>query len=256
MIMSYLLPNIQRFKSSVENNGDKVYQPTNQLLKDKIDLREWDSLVENQAYLGSCTGQAVSNAYELMVKKQYPEKFTELSEMFIYYNARSIDGTVSYDAGASIRDSLIGLKKYGVCSDSLWPYDIEKFNIKPSDEAYSDALPRCIPEYFKLITIGHMMDALNNGYPVVIGMTIFESFMHLDKDNPIVKERDYYDAPIGGHAVCVVGYDASTKLFIAKNSYGSEWGINGYFYIPFDYVEDYVFEKWIFDIPENKILVS
>ena len=41
---------------------------------------------------------------------------------------------------------------------------------------------------------------------------------------------------LGGHAICVVGYDDSKKCFICRNSWSSQWGIGGYFYMPYEYL--------------------
>lgn len=42
----------------------------------------------------------------------------------------------------------------------------------------------------------------------------------------------------GGHAVLLVGYDADG--FLAKNSWGTDWGAGGYFVVPYDYHRMYV----------------
>lgn len=39
-----------------------------------------------------------------------------------------------------------------------------------------------------------------------------------------------------GHAVLAVGYDESKQRFICRNSWGPEWGDNGYFTMPYDYL--------------------
>ena len=43
---------------------------------------------------------------------------------------------------------------------------------------------------------------------------------------------------LGGHAVAAVGYEDKTQRFIARNSWGSSWGMNGYFTIPYAYLTD------------------
>src|SRR5437016_8031177 len=43
---------------------------------------------------------------------------------------------------------------------------------------------------------------------------------------------------LGGHAVCAVGYDIKRRWFICRNSWGTSWGIRGYFTIPFAYLTD------------------
>jgi len=60
-----------------------------------------------------------------------------------------------------------------------------------------------------------------------------------------------YDNFVGNHAVTIVGYDLSSSVFIIKNSFGIDWGLNGYFYMPFEYAKKHVFESWIFDINEQ-----
>ncbi|CAK9030609.1 unnamed protein product [Durusdinium trenchii] len=40
----------------------------------------------------------------------------------------------------------------------------------------------------------------------------------------------------GGHAVCAVGYDDFQQCFIVRNSWGEDWGDQGYFYMPYEYI--------------------
>jgi len=41
---------------------------------------------------------------------------------------------------------------------------------------------------------------------------------------------------VGGHAVLAVGYDDAAKRFILRNSWGTKWGMQGYFTMPYDYL--------------------
>ena len=47
-------------------------------------------------------------------------------------------------------------------------------------------------------------------------------------------------ALVGGHAVCIVGWDDSNSCFIVKNSWGTSWGLSGYFNIAYTQVTNEV----------------
>ena len=212
-------------------------------------MREWDSLVEDQGTLGSCEGNAITNAYELQVKRLYPEKFVELSRLFVYYNSRLLDNSVMEDAGAYLRDGMKAIQKFGICSEKLWPYDIKKFTVKPTEECYKDAESRTITSYQSLDTLDEVLHAINDNKPVVIGVTVYDSFNLVSKENPVIRNPIENEKDSGGgHAMTIVGYDIPKKQFLIKNSFGTDWGDNGYGWLPFDYAEAEGFEKWVFDI--------
>ena len=218
-------------------------------------MREWDSVIEDQGDLGSCQGNAITNAYELQVRRLYPDKFVELSRLFVYYNSRLLDNSVMEDAGAYIRDGMKAVKRFGICSEKLWPYDITKFNVRPTDECYADALARTITAYQSLTTLDEVRQAVNDNKPVVIGITVYDSFNNVSRYNPVMQtpSEDEKDSG-GGHAMTIVGYDMPKKQFLVKNSFGTKWGDRGYGWLPFDYAEAEGFEKWVFDISDQSLI--
>lgn len=180
----------------------------------------------------------------------YPETFAELSRLFIYYNARAILGETQEDSGTTIRAGIKGIRSNGICSEQIWPYDVNKFDVRPTESAYTDARSRNIDVYQRLVSNDDMIDSLNNSTPVVIGTYVFDEFMNLSSTNSIIsmpKNSEYGF----GHALCVIGYDLGKKLFLVKNSFGTEWGDQGYCWMPFDYCDRYVFEKWRFTVKQS-----
>lgn len=227
---------------------DHAYKPAKAQLAKSVDLRKWASPVDDQYQLGGCVGNAIANAYELEVNRLYPNKFTELSRLFIYYNARASMGESQYDVGTTIRAGLQAVKKFGVCAESIWPYNIEMFDDRPSVAAYEDAKNRKIESYKRVLMQTDIMDALANQKPVVIALMVFSEFMELNQTKSTVPIPSKASIEQGGHAMCLVGYDMDRSAFLAKNSFGTEWGDQGYCWIPFEYAKQYAFEQWVFDI--------
>ena len=226
---------------------DLKYKSTGLDTADQVDLRLWASPIEDQLRLGSCVGQSVVGAYELMVNKLIPTKFVDLSRLFVYYNSRALDNSTQVDGGAFVRDGIKSLNKWGVCSESIWPYLLDKFAEAPSINAYTDAMTRVVNRYYRLYTLDHILEALNLGYPVVSSMDVYDGFEELDRPS-LLKMPKSAERLIGGHAVTIVGYNKKSKIMIIRNSFGTTWGDAGYFYAPFDYIKKHFMDHWIFDI--------
>lgn len=230
-------------------DSDRRYQRsrTPSSLSAQVDLRKWDSAIEDQGRLGSCSALAMTSAYELMLNQI--NSYVELSDLFIYYNTRLPLNEQANDLGATIRDTVKSVETYGVCREALWPYDITKFDDPPTPEAYQDGLTRKLSNPVRLVTLVEGIDCVNSGRPFICGMEIFLSFMFLDSQNAVVKTPlTDMDASQGYHAMSIVGYDLNQKQFIAKNSFGMDWGDAGYCYIPFSYAKTYMFENWAWDL--------
>jgi C1A family cysteine protease len=206
----------------------------------KADLTEKCPPVYDQGELGSCTGNAIAGAVEFDLLKQKLTDFTP-SRLFIYYNERVIEGTVASDSGAQIRDGIKCVASMGVCSESEWPYDISKFATKPSDKCFTAAAKHRIVLYQRLIQdLNTMKGCIAAGYPFVFGFTVYQEF-----EGPEVAKSGVVPMPkareraIGGHAVMAVGYDDETEQFAVRNSWGSSWGLKGYFKMPYAYLSNH-----------------
>lgn len=235
---------------------DYIYQSTQAAVKDRVDLREWDSPIEDQNELGSCVGHSIANAYELNLKRSYPGFYRDLSSLFVYYNARLIDGSVGEDVGTTIRSGLKGGRDYGICQERLWPYIIENFDDKPPVSAYEDAATRTVTEYQRVSTLEDILDSLNNFSPVVIALELFPGFDQVDEINPVIAMPSDNELSIGLHAMSCIGYNQSKQMLLAKNSYGRSWGALGYCWIPYKYFKKYNVENWRFEIQQPTIIDS
>lgn len=205
----------------------------------KVDLRGGGPAVYDQGQLGSCTANAIAAALDFERHKQNLP-FLSPSRLFIYYNERAMEHTVNSDAGARIRDGIKSVGTQGAPPETLWPYDIAKFELRPPDAAYAKArLDRAL-SYLRITPlVNQLKGCLASGFPFVFGITVYESF-----ETPEVAQTGLVPMPgpaekaIGGHAILAVGYDDSSQRFIVRNSWGSGWGIEGHCMFPYAYLTD------------------
>lgn len=202
-----------------------------------VDNSPYCSAVEDQAQTSSCTGNAIVGVveYEENLEK---ETFVDLSRLFVYYNERSMEGDIAQDGGAQIRDGIKSVATLGICQESLWPFDDQHLYLKPTTEAYADALKHTALLYRRVNqTITDVEHVLASGHTIVVGISIYASFESDEvAKTGLVPMPDPHEECMGGHAVVVVGYDRPKRLFKLRNSWGPAWGNAGYFFLPYDYL--------------------
>lgn len=213
----------------------QVTLPTSVDLRPQCPIESYDQL-----QLGSCTANAIACAIEFdELKQKYKRTYTP-SRLFIYYNERVLEGDPDHDSGAQLRDGLKAVNRLGWVPEREWPYEISEFAVKPSARVYQNATTRLIKQYSRVIQHPYYMKyCLYEGYPFVFGFTVYESFESLEVAStgkvPMPGSREYM---MGGHAVMAVGYDDTIGRFICRNSWGGNWGMRGYFTMPYDYLSN------------------
>ena len=205
----------------------------------EVDLRTSGYMppIYDQGQLGSCTANAAARLVELDEAKQGLGDVSTPSRLFIYYYERVLEGTVSEDSGAELRDAAKVLANLGVPDESEWPYDIDRFTEDPPPNVDADAYRRRALVYQRVIPgHGRLRSVMASGYPVMFGFSVPESFesdeMASGRD-PLLRLPQPGEKIVGGHAVTLVGYDwtAEPRRCLVANSWGADWCQDGYYWM-------------------------
>ena len=215
------------------------YQPNlSQSLPLNADLKSYFPPIKNQGKQGACAAFSLTSVFEYFFSNE-TQKSDDMSEAFVYYNARDISGQTSIDDGANLHDVIRGMIDKGVCIEELCKYNPEVFDKKPSLEAYEDAENRKVASAKSVpIDVDIIKSAINEGYPVVGCFKIFKSLQNNTSGfvpMPTDEERNNDD---GFHAMVICGYNDNYGHFIVRNSWGTSFGDKGYCYLPYSYVRD------------------
>ena len=199
--------------------------------------------VQDQGPLGSCTGQAFAKALEVV-----DGRGIEYSSLALYYYNRKFSGLpVDKDTGAYMQPSVEMLTVLGAGSEALWPYNVDWFAKEPAQPYQNQALDHRVEQHYRALTTNEVRNALANGFPVVSAFEVPPGFENTGADGVW---HDNGGQALGGHAVCIVGYDDTKGRFLVCNSWGDHWGThhpqyadlgNGYFWLPYSAYDG---ERW------------
>ena len=125
--------------------------------------------------------------------------------------------------------------KYGACSSDVWGND-KDWRVKPSAEAYADGLKGndTLKKYYRIKSLTEAKKALAHKHLPRIVIDYYASTWDSEcYDTGIIRMPKKGEEPDGGHAMILVGYDDKKSRFIVRNSWGTNWGDKGYFYIEY-----------------------
>ncbi len=248
----YRKANYIRTTPKVKTVVVKKVTEVNYSLTTKIDHSDNMSSVKDQGMLGSCVGFATASLKEwkektehqkevLAGKKDHREgKKYDYSEQWIYWNCKKIDQWPGED-GTSIRCAMKVLNKIGVPTENAWPYSDSPVDIgEPKNWANLVARWAISGSYWRIENLIELKSALQDA-PVILGVLVFQEW---GSRSGYIGYPSNPDAILGGHAICAVGYNDDKGVVKFKNSWSKEWGDNGYGYLTYRYIDEFMTDAW------------
>lgn len=174
----------------------------------------------------------------------------ELSIEFLHWASKQHDKLPRQSQGTTLVAAKEALDLDGQALESSWPYDDTR---DQRSVAYAPPMSAVTEAQLRKLNCGRVVipratavhDALGLGSPVVLGIWLHTTWFNLGADGriamPPIGSRD-----LGGHAVTVVGFRPDE--FIIQNSWGIGWGIEGFAYLPSDYVNQFGISSWIMEL--------
>lgn len=216
-----------------------------------VDLRNTGFMppIENQGEEGDCAAHATAGALEYLQLIELkagsgslvfdPSGLVRVSRQQLYWGGRLIEGSTGEDSGISdLNDMATVAKETGVARESLWPYTPADLFNTPPPAVMSDAYAHRLEKSYSLAPGYQIKHCLFSGFPFMLGFQVFESFMNQSVtatgEMPMPADGEQI---VGGHAVLAVGYDDARQCFIIRNSWGGGWGIDGYFHMPYEFMD-------------------
>ena len=131
--------------------------------------------VRQQGNEGGVVGFAIAYALEYQAFKTSSQR-VRLSPREIYNLSRKLEGTLSHDSGATVKDAVKVVQTEGAVEEEIWPYKPGEYSAQ-APAAFSTAKRYKVKHAQKLATLEDIKAALSNNGPIVAGITVYQSMM-------------------------------------------------------------------------------
>jgi len=184
---------------------------------------DWTTPVKDQGVCGACVAFAYIGALESIIQITSNNIFgCDLSESHLFFCTGG-----NCDFGIFPWDGLDYLQNYGVTDESCFPYLDQDINCNSKCSDWEDRVVKVNSSGF--VSFGEIKEALITYGPLFASFNVYQDFTRYQGGiyEPL------WGAQIGTHCVAIVGYNDSGEYWICKNSWGPNWGEQGYFRIKY-----------------------
>lgn len=197
-----------------------------------VDLSDKMPEVGNQGIQQSCVAWSIAYALKSYEEKVETGVQLKFSPSYIYNQINN-----GMNAPTYVTDGLNILSEQGVCQYDDMPYNENDWLTKPTEEQKANAKKFRI-DFWRRVNVMDNKEVkaqLSAGYPVIIGADVSKEFINdgfAQKANFVWRDAG---TPAGGHCMLLVGYDDAKGAFKVMNSWGKDWGDNGFGWIDYKF---------------------
>ncbi|MEF8847922.1 MAG: C1 family peptidase [Candidatus Thermoplasmatota archaeon] len=193
-----------------------------------INGTDFTTPVKNQAPAPTCEAYALCASLETLMQYKKKELYNpDLSETHLYFYA----GGTYKAGGVNVRDAAEYLVEQGVPDEGCYPdphrgYDYpfrslegwENRTVKIKEWGWVEHEPESIKK------------ALVEHGPLVVCIYVWKDFKFYSSG---IYEHQW-GLLEGGHLVTIMGYNDDLEYWLVKNSWGDQWGLDGWFKMSYD----------------------
>ena len=187
--------------------------------------------VKDQMFCGSCVAFGTIAVLESMVRiaGQAPALTVDLSEAHLYFCYGPNHGAIPCPDGGWWPDESFACLKTGVVDEVGFPYtdDDQPCHLGPG----ATNRRTTISKFVVLDKVGDMKKHLATVGRLAACFETYEDFVMFYKGGVYRYNEETSGEFVGGHCVQIIGYDDDQRAWIAKNSWGTGWGRDGFFRI-------------------------
>jgi len=205
--------------------------------------------VVDQGPFGSCTAFSARYAY-LLRQSVLSRPLTEPSCAYWYASSRTylgINNTI--DSGSTLGATVQAMRNKPFVPETSWRYTAYNILRTPTNQSGPAALPGAIITVYPGVPnknaqfVTWIISQINQNKSVVIGIPLYANFETYQVMSTGIVPMPA-GAYLGGHAICIVGYNATRSTFDFVNSWGTYSGLSGHYTIPYNYVARYTYEAF------------
>ena len=200
-----------------------------------VDLRKYCTPIGDQGQTGRCSAFAWTHATE-MSRNILNEESPRLSPNFTMLEFQRMQGDArDYEYAYEGGDGTVNgpdpgqvLAQYGTCRQELWPDD-RPAPLARDQQLEADAQRYRLEAVPLPIAGDDVRKVLSAGCPVHVSMNTGQAFSGVGRDG-VFNAAEAPSGRHGRHAMLIVGYVGN--FYTLKNSWGTDWGDQGYCYVP------------------------